>query len=147
MSLYKMYGTDKDVEKDGIILDYGDTRFRIARAGGANQKFKNTFKAKLKPYRKQMEQGVMDDDVALRLMAEAYAEAVILSWGTKQTDDEGNVTWSHTIVGEGGEELEFNAENCTKVLLDLPDLFSDIQEAAGQAANFRNTEMEEDAKN
>ena len=146
MSLYKMFKTNVDAEQEGVILDYGDVRFRIARAGGANADFKRIFTHKLKPYRRQISAETMDDGVANRLMAESYAEAVIIGWEGKSVDEDGNETWGPTIETPDGE-LKFTAENCVKVLLDLPELFTDIQTMAGQAANFREEELEEDVKN
>jgi hypothetical protein len=146
MSLYKMFGTSKSVEQDGIILDYGDVRLRIARAGGANTAFKESFKQKIKPYKRQIDQKVMDDDVAMSLLAESYADTVILSWGTKQEDKDGAVTYSHTIADADGEQMEFNAANCTKLLIALPELFADVQEAANQASNYRTGEEKDNVK-
>jgi len=147
MSLYKTFATDDTAEKQGITVDYGDTRFLIARAGGANSAFKKCFGTKIKPYRRQIDQGTIDDSVANRLMAEAYAEAVVLGWQSKTVDDQGNEKWLDTIEGPDGKPMKFTAENCTKVLIDLPELFADLQVMAGQASNFRTEEVEEDAKN
>jgi hypothetical protein len=145
MSLYKMFHTDADAEKAGIVLDYGDTRFTVARAGGANADFKRLFTTKLKPYRRQIDAGTMDDDVANRLMAETYAETVIIGWEGRTVVD-GEELWGPEIETPAGE-LKFTAEACVTLLLDLPELFTDLQAMANQAANFRDTEMEEDVKN
>lgn len=134
MNLYKTYKTTDTMEKDGIDLQYGpDCRIRIARAGGSNQRFGKLLGDKLKPYRRQIDNGTMDDAVAAKIMAEVYAETVILGW-TGVEDSDGN-------------KLDFNRETCTNLLIDLPELFRDIQEQAQKVSNFRAEEREEDTKN
>lgn len=147
MSLYKTFATDESAEQDGITVDYGDTRFLIARAGGANHKFKKVFSSKIKPYRRQIDQGTMSDDAALKMLAQAYAESVVLTWQSKTVDEKGKEVWLDTIEDANGEPLKFSVKNCTQVLLDLPELFTDLQTMAGQAANFKQDEVLEDVKN
>lgn len=127
-SLYSRFATDKKVEAEsGIVLDYGDAgSIRIHRAGGANQRFKNYTTATLKPYTRQINTGTMDEDTSRKLTAQIYAKTVIVGW-------EG-------VCGPDGETLEFTEENVIKVLLDLPELFEDIQRAAQDASLFRAAE-------
>ena len=122
MGLYDLFGTDQDLEKEGFALEYGDTTFVIARAGGANQKYQRNVERKMRPYRSAINSGTMNEDTARKLMAEAYAETIILAWDGV-TDREGNV-------------LEFTVENVTKVLMDLPDLFNEIISESSRIANF-----------
>lgn len=134
MNLYQTFKTNDEMEKQGIDLAYGpECTIKIARAGGSNQRFGKLLGDKLKPYRRQIDNGTMDDAVATRIMAEVYAETVILGW-TGVTDEAGN-------------HLPFNKENCVKLFIDLPDLFRDVQEQAQRVANFRAADLEADAKN
>ena len=139
MSLYKQFGTDKNLEKDGIDLEYGTSDdgqpiiIRIARAGGANQTFSKIAEHKLKPYRRQIQNETADKDVIDRAMREVYADAVILGWTNVRDRDE-NV-------------LEFTKENVLRVLEDLPDLWADIQKMSGNVALFREEIRETDAGN
>ena len=80
-------------------------KFQIARAGGRNKAFKDTFSAKAKKHRTQIDNETMSDDMADRIMAESYAEAVVLGWWTRKEDDagdaildkQGNEKWVDTI--------------------------------------------------
>lgn len=154
-SLYAMFKTDKEVETKGILINYGDVRFRVARAGGANQKFKNTFQELSKPYRRQIDNETLDDETAERIGREVYARAVILSWETRKRDengdlvkdDTGKVVWEPVFVTDKGERLEFNVKNVMRVLEELPDLFTDIKVMAQNHANYRRSEEAEDAGN
>jgi hypothetical protein len=134
MSLYQRFDTDRALESStGITIDFGDgVQFGIHRAGGSNRRFKEVMTAKLKPYRHQIDTNTLSDETATRLLAEAYADAVITSWSGVNDRD--------------GEPLSFTRENVTKVLLDLPELFRAIQDTAGNAANFRREKVAQDAE-
>lgn len=139
MSLYKQFKTDKNVEKEGIVLNYGknskgeDIEIRIARAGGANVQYAKLLEAKTKPYRRQIQNETLDNEVAEKITKEVYAKAVVLGWTG--------------VEDENGKELEFSFENCMKLFDDLPDLWTDIQQQSTKAALFRADILEQDAKN
>ena len=133
MSLYKAFKTDESVETKGVWIEYdtqGDgkpARFKIARAGGSNRKYTAVLERKMKPVRRALATGALDDKVSERILAETYAEAVILGWE--------NITWPD---GNGAEKaLSFSRENCVMVLLALPELFADLQLQANRVAPFR----------
>src|SRR3546814_20085601 len=123
-SPYELFGTDTKSEKDGIILDFGEFWLRIARAGGANKKFGRVLDAKMQPHRRAMQSGTLDDDLATRLLAEAYAEAVILAWGSAEHGD-------GTITGKDGGSLALPRENVIGLLLALPHRKSDVEGKRG----------------
>lgn len=139
MSLYKQFKTDKNVEKEGIVLNYGknskgeDIEIRIARAGGANVQYAKLLEAKTKPYRRQIQNETLDNEVAEKITKEVYAKAVVLGW--------------IGVEDENGKELEFSFENCMKLFDDLPDLWTDIQQQSTKSALFRADILEQDAKN
>jgi len=133
MNIYEQFETDKDVEKDGLTIDYGNFSFRIARAGGSNVKYNKILNLLTKPHRRSMEVGVMDDEVAKKIMREVYAKTVVLGWD-KVTDRD-------------GKEIKFSWQNCVKLFNDLPDLFADIQSQAVQSALFKKIIKEEDLGN
>ena len=129
MSLYNTFGTNKDLERDGITLDYGlnskdqPIEIRIARAGGANVKFAKILQQKMEPHKRAIANDRFDQKIAEKLLMETYAQGVVLGWSGVE-DREGN-------------ELAFNFENVMKVFSDLPDLFLDIQQQSQKAALFR----------
>lgn len=143
-SPYAMFKTDKVAEAEqGVVLDYGDFRIRIARAGGANKKFTRLISTKLKPFRRQMETDTLSEDVATKLMIEAYADGIVLGWVSK--DKDGNF-----VDGIHDSEMNikpYSREAVMKIFADLPDLFKDVQAQANQAALFRAVDLETDAKN
>lgn len=139
MSLYKQFATDKVVEKDGVVLEYGKNskgaqiKIRIARAGGANQKFSKILERKTKPYRRQLQNETLDEEIGAQIQREVYADSVILGWeGVEDAD---------------GNDMAFTRDNIIKLLTDLPDLFADIRDQATKSALYRANILEEDAKN
>lgn len=139
MSLYKQFKTDSNLEKDGIIIEYGQTdqgkpiQIKIARAGGANTAYSRVLEAKVKPYRRQIQNETIERETMTSIMREVYAETVVIGWSNVQNAE--------------GEDLEFNRENVIQLFTDLPELFEDIQSQANNVAIFRETILEEEAKN
>jgi hypothetical protein len=144
-SAYKLFNVNQQAEQAGVLMNYGDFRLRIARAGGSNAKFRRLLTAKLKPYRHQLDNDTMDDNVSEQLLKEAYAEVVILGWESRVVKD-GVETWEPWLDTPHGK-LKYSADNCIKVLNDLPELFRDIQSMASKVATFRADEEEEAVKN
>lgn len=140
--LFNTFGTDKDLEKTGIIIQYGVTvrdgkqvpvEFIVARAGGNNTYFDKVFENLTKPYKRMIQTDSLDPEVGKSIMREAFATAVIKDW--------------NNVQDETGEFIEFNKKNCIALFEALPDLFGDIQVQANKQALFRNIIVEEDAKN
>lgn len=132
-SPYELFSTDAKAENQGINLDFGDFAIRIARAGGANKKYAKALVRILKPYRKAIATNTIAEKKQSELMAEVYAETVVLGWVNVKDRD--------------GVEMEFNKENCIKLLVDLPVLFQQIMADAENFNNFKADEAEEVAKN
>jgi hypothetical protein len=139
-SPYALFGTDQNMEKKGIVLDYGGFSIRIARAGGSNKSFAKALELKLKPYRRAMQTDTMDEAVADKLMKEAYAEQVVLGWASTAYGE-------GKIPGKDGQAVAFTKEACIQLFSDLPDLYADIREQAQRAVLFKSEETELDAKN
>lgn len=152
--LYNTFQTDTDLEREGIIVNFGSVKFSLARAGGRNKAFKDTFTAKAKKHRTQLDNETLSDEMADRIMAESYAEAVVLGWWTRKEDENGDPIlkkgeeqWEDHIVNADGKKVKYNVEECVALLLDLPDLFATLQQYASKSANFRKELDEEDLGN
>ncbi len=146
---YELFKTDDDLETGGVVLNYGEFKIRIARAGGANKKYSRVLESKSRPHRRAIQAGTLDESTDLRLFAEVYAEAVVLGWSRVVKGKDGKESEvQNELLGPDGEEIPFTKENVIKVLLDLPDLFSDIREQSTKVSTFRReAERETDAKN
>ena len=129
-----MFGTDKDLESGaGVTIDLGGVKFTIHRAGGSNRKYAQVLSAKVAPYRRQMQANTLDEAVSTKLMAEVYADTIIIGW-------EG-------VLDDKGKKVPYTRENVINALIEYPELFQFIQEEAGRVANFRREELEAEEKN
>lgn len=139
MSLYSQFKTDENLEKTGLVVEYGTNSkgepigIRIARAGGSNAAYLKLLEASLKPYRRQLQNDLMDNATAEKVMRTVYAKTVVLGW--------------ENVEDEKGQPMPFNVENCIKLFEDLPDLFADLKAQAEKSALFRAELMAVDAKN
>ena len=134
MSLYDLYATDPDLEKGGIILNYGEgIRIKIARAGGANMDFAKSLERHMRPYRKRLDTGTLPEDVAQDIFRLVFAESVVKDW--------------ENVTDRDKKPMKFSVDNCVQLFKDLPDLFADVRESASTVSNFRDEEIEDDVKN
>lgn len=141
MGLSNQFATDGSLETKGIVIDYGEDRIRIARAGGANKKFARLLEAKTKPLRRAIAVGAVDNERSIAIMQNVYAETIILGWEVN-VGTAAEPKWEPGIrpadAGMDGDELlPVNKENVLKVFTNLPDLFIDIQQQAAAGALFR----------
>lgn len=133
-SIYDKFATDKKLEQEGIVLDYGDgLELRIARAGGSNVKFEKVVQLKMKKYDRLVKNDLLDPGQMREVMREVLAETVVLGW-KGVTDRQGN-------------DIPFSKEACIQLFKDLPDLFDDVLEQSRKANLFKESILEEEAGN
>lgn len=133
-SPYDLFKNNENLEAgQGVTLEYPGFSITIHRAGGSNKKFANILSAKMKPFRHQLDRGIMDDEVSARILRESYAEGVVIGWNNVK-DAEGN-------------DMPFSKENVIKLFTDLPDLFADIRTQAENVSLFREQGEQADEKN
>ncbi len=134
-SIYDQWGTDAKVEEEGIILDYGDAgHLRVRRAGGSNKKFQKAIERFSRKYKRQIDLGILREEVAERELINAYADTIVI--GGELVDRDGKKV-----------NLKGNKAAVVKFFKDLPDLFRDVRDQCGSIEAFRVIEREEEAKN
>jgi len=137
MALNKTFGTNEALETKGIVVDYGDARIRIARAGGSNKKFAKAIAVATKPFRRAIAADAMDPEKALDIMRSVYAQTIILDWETKVNGEFKRGIDPVDAGQKAGELLPPTVDNIEAVLKHLPDLFSDLQSQSQSLALFR----------
>ncbi len=142
MGMYDTFETDPSMEQEGVFLDYGDFRVRIAHAGQGNSKYVKYAEKKLKTVRKAMEAGALGNERSMAIMIDIYAESIILDWQVRNGDD-----WKSGIEARDGSVMQFTRENVESTLRALPNLFLDIQQQSQSIANFRRADLEGEAGN
>lgn len=130
MGTYGHFKRNENKETGGVILDLGDSgKFNIARAGGSNKRYQQSLERGMRPYRKSFQQGTLSDEVASKVLLDAFLDSVLLGWDG--------------VTGEDGNVLPFSKENARKLMTDLPDLFAALREAASDASIFRDVSHRE----
>lgn len=144
MTMYNTFKTDPELEKKGVWTDYGSFRVLLSRAGGANKKFQKLLERLTRPHQKAIQTGAFDNDRATALMREVYATTVVLGWEVKV---EGEWVKGIEPSDPGSDLLPMTKENLLATFEELPDLFQDLTEQAGNAMLYRTFLLEESAKN
>ncbi len=167
IDMYEEFTTDTSLETEGIWMDRASYRICIAHAGGGNTGFIKAFERATKPHRRVMAAGRMNDDVAGKILTEAYAKYIVKDWNvllvernkngrpkldkqdkvTSILDEEGNIQWQRGIHSKDGTVLPYNLEEVIKVLKALPRLFAEIRSIAEEYSNYLELAREEDSKN
>lgn len=146
MSLAKQFATNSSKEIDGVAVQYGANEdgsipeFIVSRMAKTNKKYAKAIEAATRPYRRQIEIGTMDNDVAERLFMGVFADTVLKSWQNVKLSD---------VTGNPKDEgfAEFTKENAISLFKNLPEMYDDLQEKAKSASMFREEVLEEEAKN
>ncbi len=134
-SIYDQWGTDAKVEEEGIVLDYGDAgHLRVRRAGGSNKRFQKAIERFSRKYKRQIDLGILREEVAERELVNAYADTIVIGG---------------EVVGKDGKKINLKGNKAAVVTLfkDLPDLFRDVRDQCGSIEAFRILDREEEAKN
>lgn len=147
-NMYDQFETDADLEVNGIWIDYGDFRVKIARAGGANKKYLSYAEKKTKPFRRAIQNGTMPEERSKPLLFDIYAKTIVLDWEIADGEEkDGTTKWKQGIHKKGGGTLPFTPENVLLTFKQLEAIFFDLQQVAEGISLFRKEEMEEDGKN
>lgn len=139
MNLYEQFATSKDLEINGVSLNYGknnkdeNIEIFIARAGGANIKFKRASELIFKTHKRQISNDTLTNDELETIIMPVYVKNVILGWKGVEDRD--------------GKSIPFSVENAIKLFTDLPDLYADVRQMADNQTLFRQELRQEDSKN
>lgn len=137
-SIWDLYETDLTKETEGFWYKVNKkVSVRLARAGGANMAFTKVMEEKTREHRKRggvLEGDRVDVELMTDIMKQAFAETIILDWKgfTKKAD---------------GKPLACSSKAAYEVMLALPDLYNELREAAGEAANYRIEDIQADVGN
>lgn len=141
MGLRDKFGTNENLEVEGVWNQFDETfRVRIARATVNNTRYAKALEKATKPFRRGFD--MVSNEMQSNILKEVYAKTIVTGW---QTMKDG--TWVDGINLEGDEIIPFTPDNVMRVFKELPDLFSTIQQFADEAAVYRETQLEKEAKN
>jgi hypothetical protein len=147
-SVFKLFGTNKDLEKTGVWVTYPDVRFKVARVGGSNSSYGELLKQKIRPVRHQVEKDLLSPEKDLQIRIETFAEAIVKRVQVRMNDPSEEVAeWQDGLPVEDGDPSPVTVVGLITLFRQLPDLFNDLSKQANDASKFQKNEEEEDAKN
>ena len=131
MDIVKQYATDKELETSGVWIDLGKgAKVLVARL--QNPAHKARLREVLKPYKRKINRGVVDDEIPDDLINQVLAETILLNW-------EG--------IEENGSPVDYSVAKATEFLEKYPDFKADVVYLASNMETFRAQQAEEDEKN
>ena len=141
--LYSKFKTNSNNEVEGVFLDLGFCRIRVARAGGSNVEFQIKSERFARANKVSIDTGALSGTLLeRRLMATLYAETLVKSWETKNEKGE----WLSGIENESGELLPVTLENVVNTFVELPDLLLAVLSVANDRELYMQSLVENATK-
>lgn len=135
--IYEAYETDPTLEENGVWITFDDDSRWLIRRSNSKIGLKAYDKA-AKPFK-----GILAASAAKNKRLPKNIDQQIV----RDTLINGVVIKFENLFGRDGTELEFNVENLTKILTDLPEVASRALNEANNFENFKMVQDEELAKN
>jgi len=134
MGTLNKFASDKELEKEGIDLDFGEGMIvKVRRAGGANHKFASVMRAQTKKNKYRIDHDLLTPEEDLEMMATVYADAVIIGWSGVTDSEQKTIKHSRAAV--------------IKTFCAYPEFFKAVRSECEGIENFKREELEVDAKN
>jgi hypothetical protein len=122
------FQTSKSAEEEGIWVDVdgNGTKVKVARIN--NARYKKYFQKITKPYKRQIRNGTLAEELAEKLLVDALANTILLDWQgfTKE-----------------GADFPYSVDNARSFLQESADFRDFVSDAANEMENFRGEELEE----
>lgn len=129
MALYDRYGTSKELEENGVWVDFGDgVQLLLARI--KSQRSLAAKKAAEKPYRDVLRTASrlgkeVTEDIQTKIALDWLVNGVVLDW--------------KDVTDRSGKKLRFTPDNARRVFDDLPDFLDDVIFAASSQQTYQET--------
>lgn len=138
---YANFKTDQSAELSGVIVDYGDFKVRLARAGGSNEDYNLAFDRKARALRRS---GTPNAKRMEKISIELLAETCVKDWQVKNAEG----TWVPGIYMPNTKTVEpFNVTNVKGLFDQLPELARALFAEASGLELFNAQALEEEAGN
>lgn len=150
MGMYDLE-TDAKLEKDGVPIDYSlGFRVTVARSGGANVAYQRQLEFHSRKYKRAIDLEALDNEVALSMLKDVYASAIVKKWEVETPDGEtievGCNKWREGIETRDGI-VPWTSKLVREAFDQINDVFLAIREDSERQALYRVKVMEDEAKN
>ena len=127
-SLFKTFATNKDSETKGTRITFGgDESFLIARMGRTNKRYQLAVEAASKEHKIAIRNETLDPAIDEAITLDVFLKTVLLDWSGVKVPE---------VFGVD-EEVGYNYDNGKKLMLALPELYTNLREQATSVSNFR----------
>lgn len=139
--LHAKFKTDRVKEVEGVAIEFSDApnddgsipTFTISRMGKTNRAYSKALEQATRPYRRQIELKIFKEETAESVFMGVFVDTILTGW--------------QHVRNERDEPIPYNKQNAIMLMSELPDVYERLQEEAKLASNFREAELEEEAKN
>lgn len=136
-SLRNALKTSTVLEREGVFLERGNTRVRLRRAGGSNTAFNFAMAKIMKDHGRALQNGLISDEAAMKLLHRVFAEHVVLTWETDTSDDDKVQNWESGIETADGSLAPVTVDNIVAYWIDVPDWFNEVKSFSEDLQYYR----------
>lgn len=146
MSLFKTFGTNKNLEQYGVEITYPEAKhengtipvFIVKRAGGSNKDYDKALDRARRPFKADIVTNNLNGEQVNTVLVEAFLDSVLVGW--------------KNLYDDNGKEISYSVEEARKLYEKIPDLFIDnsnglLVRAANRTTFQDDRYLEELAKN
>lgn len=130
-SFLQRYKTDKNLEENGVWVDFGDVRVKIARI--TSKRSRDVRRQLERKYARKFRGQDIPHDVMEKILIEQLAQAVVMDW--------------KGVTDASGREIPFNTEAARSIFTEFPDFREDVASAALMKETFLEEAREEELGN
>lgn len=132
-NLRQKYATDPDKERNGIRVPIEDSVFFIRRMGGNNHAWRYALATSMDKHRHEAVNGNRADVLAVfdateRSLQDAFVATCLIGW--------------ENVPDTNGTPLEFSQEAAAALLLECPDVWVQLRNAAQSIESFRKEDVQ-----
>jgi hypothetical protein len=128
MDLSKAFATNEAAERDGVDVEFGGAKFRVARAG--NAAYRKLLSKLYKQNRTMLEsKGDAAEKKSDAVLSEVLSKTILLGWSGVEAD---------------GKPLPFSQEKAYELLLGLKEFRKFITDASEDLERYKLHQDEED---
>jgi hypothetical protein len=147
MGLRNTFKTNSTKETEGVeipvaVNDHNGKpiTIRVSRMSRSNKRYTKALEEATRPHSAAIANETLDNELGAKLLQEVFVDTVLLGWSNlPKSELTGN--------NEDTSNLPFTRENALKLFEEMPDLYDNWEAHAKRAANFRDSEREDNAGN
>lgn len=146
MSLSAQFKTDETKESNGVPIrlapndDGSVPTFYVSRMGKTNKDYMKALERAIRPVQTRIDRKTLPREESEAILLDVFVKHVLKNWENVELAD---------VTGNADDKgfAPYNPANAKKLFDRLPDLYDDLTQQANEAANFRDAELEDSAKN